>query len=94
MKFLVVSHRGEVPVPDEQLAENQRQWGVWMDNLNEQLGLRHKGGKTISSKGIGEYGGDSAGVSIIEASSLDEALERVKSCPGLPFGWAFDVLYE
>jgi hypothetical protein len=94
MKFLVVSHRGSAPIPADQRAENERQWGLWMGRLNEQVGLRAKVGKTVSSDGIGVYLGDSAGVSIIDAPSLDEAVERVKACPGLPYGWAFDVLSE
>ena len=65
-----------------------------MGMLNEQSGLRTQGGKTVSMGELRPYTGDTAGVSIIEAPSLDEAIERVKACPGLPYGWAFDVLHE
>ena len=94
MKFLVVSHRGATSMPSDELEKNRHQWGIWMELLNEQAGLRAQGGKTVSSTGTGDYAGDSAGVSLIEAPSLEEALDRVRACPGLPYGWVFDVLYE
>jgi hypothetical protein len=65
-----------------------------MGKLGEQAGLRVQCGKRVSALGVEEYAGDSAGVSIIDADSLDEALERVRACPGLPLGWTFDVLHE
>jgi len=76
------------------MGQNQSDWALWMENLNEQSGLRAQGGRTVSSGGVAEYAGDSAGLSIVEAPSLEEAVERVKACPGLPYGWAFDVLHE
>jgi len=94
MKFLVVSHHGSDIVPSEEQESNSRHWGEWMGMLNEQSGLRIKGGRTVGSTGVRDYAGDSAGVSIIDAPSLEEAIDRVKACPGLPYGWAFDVLHE
>ena len=94
MKLVIVSHRGAARVPEDQRAQNQRDWVLWMENLNERSGLRARGSKTVSSLGIADYSGDSAGLSIIEVPSLDEAVERILACPGLPYGWAFDVLYE
>ena len=94
MKFLDVSHRGSAIVPAGQQENNARQRSEWMGTLNEQSGLRIKGGQTVAENGVTEYGGDSAGVSIIEAATLQDAIERVKTCPGLPYGWAFDVLHE
>lgn len=94
MKFLVVSHRGAIPVPAHKQEESRHEWGAWMELLNEQAGLRATSGRTISSSGTRDYDGDSAGVSLIEAPSLDEALARVRACPGLAYGWVFDILYE
>lgn len=65
-----------------------------MELLNERAGLRTNSGRTVSSSGSRDYEGDSAGVSLIEAPSLDEALAKVRACPGLAYGWTFDVLYE
>jgi hypothetical protein len=94
MKFLVISHRGSEIVPADHEQNNAQRWGEWMDKLNEVSGLRIKGGQTVAGSGVTEYGGDSAGVSIIETQSIQEAIEWIKTCPGLPYGWAFDVLHD
>ncbi len=57
MRFVIVSHRGARQVPEEQRAQNSSDWAVWMDNLNEQSGLRAQGGKTVSSNSIADYAG-------------------------------------
>ena len=91
MKFILVSHRG-ADVPEDQREGNLKAWLDRMGMLNAELTVQVGGGKTVSSTGVRDYKGDVGGASILEAESLEEAVEIAKRSPGLPHGWTFDVL--
>ncbi len=61
----------------------------------EDILYRTKGGKVVSSEGISDYDEDLKGaVVIIEAESFNDAIEKAKACPSIPYGMKVEVLEE
>ncbi|HSW89004.1 MAG TPA: YciI family protein [Candidatus Saccharimonadales bacterium] len=92
MRFLFVYKRGDVP--QDKMKELGDEWFAWGKTINEQAGFRNAGGKIVTKEGIEDFAGNLAGVSIIEADSLDQAIELAKTNPGLKYGGKVKVLEE
>jgi len=82
MKKFVLVHCGfEKPTPEIMAA-----WGRWFESIkgNTVDNLGFAGGREVSKSGTKElpWGPESiTGISIVSASSLDEAEKMAKSCP-------------
>jgi hypothetical protein len=82
---------GREPESHKAGAEGQAKFGTWLGSLGDAVvnpGTPLGVPKTVSSKGIFENGGSNSltGFSIIEADSMDAALEMAKGCPFLELG--------
>jgi hypothetical protein len=99
-KFVLLYTGGSMPEGEAEQASVMQAWGEWMGRLGSAL---VDGGqpftataKSISSDGSvtdGPVGIMASGYSILEADSLDAAVEMAKSCPVF-LGGAKMTVYE
>lgn len=94
MTYLFIYRIGDIPLTEEQKKENRQVWDTWNAYLKETYGIRASGGKVVSADKIEGYKGNCKGASIIEANSLDEAVEIAKKSPTLRYGGTVEVLEE
>ncbi len=92
MKFLFVYKRGTIP--QDKMKELGEEWMAWGKTINEKTGFRNARGKTVTNDSVNDYDGNFAGVSIIEAESLDEAIKLAQKNPGLKYDGMVKVLEE
>ena len=92
MKKFALSYYGEPEFKSQEECDNHMsEWGDWVKKLGERLvdpGLPLKSPKTVSSEGVkdGNSPNRLTGYSVVEAESIEEAIEMVKDCPHLKFG--------
>jgi hypothetical protein len=86
--YLLLYSGGSMPETEAEQADVMKAWDVWMSSIGPAL---KDGGnpftpavKSISADGMvsdGPVGGMASGYSIIQADSLDDAVEMAKGCP-------------
>jgi hypothetical protein len=96
-KYLFVYHGGSNPETDAEIAEVMDAWGKWFGGMG---GAVVDGGNpvgdcsTVNSDGsvINNGGANPAtGYSLIEASSLKDAIAKAKKCPVLAAGGSVEL---
>ena len=95
-KFILTYTGGTAP---ESAAEGEAvmaAWMAWFGQLGASVidgGNPFSDAKTVASDGIVKDGGSSSlgGYSIIDATDLDDAVQKAKGCPVLLAGGAVDV---
>lgn len=93
--YIIIYRAGLDPIPEDKIQENRQAWRTWSINLREKYGIHTSQGNTISSDGtVSDYAGNFRGASMIEAESLEAAVEIAKKAPNLPYGGSVDVLEE
>jgi hypothetical protein len=86
-EFVLVYTGGGMPESEEEGAKVMAAWGAWMGGLGEALvngGNPFAQGKSINSDGSvadSPVGTAATGYSIIQADSLDAAIELAQGCP-------------
>lgn len=90
-QFIIAYHGGSKPETQEQGAEQMAKWRTWLGDLGDAvvnpgtpLGKSH----TVTQEGVSDGSGPDAltGFSIVEAETLEAALEMAKACPFLEMG--------
>ena len=76
--------------PEEGKA-HMAEWRAWTNALGKSMtdpGVPLKATKTVSSKGVKDGIGSTrlTGYSVVEAESIEDAIEMAKTCPHLNFG--------
>lgn len=99
-EYLLLYSGGKMPESDEEMAQVMQAWTDWMGSIGEAL---KDGGnpftpaaKTIAADGSvsdGPVGTMATGYSIINAGSLQDAVDIAKGCPVLA-GGAKITVYE
>ena len=89
--YVFAYHGGKKPESPEAGAELMARWKAWMEGLGDAVvnpGVPVGKSKTVSADGVTDDGGSNPlmGFSIIQADSMDAALEMAKGCPHLEFG--------
>ncbi len=89
--YIFAYHGGKKPETPEAGAELMARWKAWMGGLGDALvnpGNPVGMSKTVSSGGVSDDGGSNplSGFSIVNADSMDAALEMAKGCPHLEHG--------
>lgn len=92
--FIFIYRAGPDPVPADRVAENRAAWGSWNAALHEDYGIRTAGGKLVTSVGVTDADGVVRGASMVEFSSMEEAVEMAKRSPNLALGGSVEVLKE
>lgn len=96
-KYLFVYHGGSKPDSQEEIAKMMDAWGQWFGSMGSAVidGGNPVGmSSTVQSNGsIVSNGGSNpvSGYSLVEASDLDDALDKAKSCPILTAGGSIEV---
>ena len=95
MKFILISrHTGGREIPENEKEQNLKDLGEWIALLRAEIAIPIRGGKSVTSKKVEEYGGEVGGIIIFEADNLDQAVLLAKKSPGLKYGWTHDVFPE
>ncbi len=94
MRFLFVYQGGDVPA--DRAEEVGKKWYEWLSEVGEKIGFRIAvgTGKSVSANGVDAHKGNYTGISIVEANSLEGAVEMAKGCPGLADGGTVEVFEE
>ena len=95
-KFLFVYHGGGMPETPEAQAKAMEAWGAWFGQLGSAVtdgGNPTGASATVTSSGSNQGGGanPATGYSLIEASSLEDAVAKAKGCPILATGGSVEV---
>jgi hypothetical protein len=96
-KFVLAYHGGGMPETEAEQAEVMAAWGTWFGGLGESVldrGSPIVVAKTVSSDGSTRDGGGAnplSGYSLVEADSLESAVEIAKGCPVLATGGSIEV---
>ena len=96
-KYLFVYHGGSKPDSQEEIAKMMDAWGQWFGSMGSAVidGGNPVGmSSTVQSNGsIVSNGGSNpvSGYSLVEASDLDDALDKAKGCPILTAGGSIEV---
>ncbi len=86
--YIFAYHGGKKPETPEEGAEMMAKWNAWLDGLGDAIvnpGTPLGMSKTVSAGGVADDGGSNplSGFSVIEADSMEAALDMAKSCPFL-----------
>ena len=89
--FVFAYHGGKKPESPEEGAKLKAKWNAWLEGLGDAVvnpGTPLGMSKTVSSDGVSDDGGSNplSGFSILNAGSMDAALEMAKACPFLEMG--------
>lgn len=95
-EYVLAYHGGGRPETPEQGAKQMADWRAWMGGLGDALvdGGKPVGmSKTISSSGVADNGGPNplSGFSVIQADTMDAAIELAKGCPLIAMGGSIEI---
>ena len=96
-KYLFVYHGGTKPDTEAEVEKVMAAWGQWFGSMGADVvdGGNPVGmSSTVASNGsVVNNGGANpvSGYSLVEASSLDDALAKAKGCPILAVGGSIEV---
>ncbi len=95
-KYLLVYHGGGMPETEEERGRLMGAWEKWFQGLGGAIvdpGNPVSQIKTIGNGGAPQAGGGApiSGYSVIQADSLDKAVELSKDCPVLGGGASIEV---
>ncbi len=96
MKYLFVYYSSGQSLSPEEQERNREAWRTWNAGLQETYGMHTAlGGKVVTAdKSTSDYGGDLRGVSIVDANSMKEAVEKAARSPSVVFGGRVEVFAE
>lgn len=95
-KYLLVYHGGEMAETDAERSEQFAAWGKWFGDLGPAI---VDGGnpvaRTSTIDGTGVHDGSSSnpatGYSVLEAATMEAAVQMAKGCPVLQSGGTIEV---
>lgn len=84
--YIMVYRGGSQPATPEEGAAHKARWGVWLSDLGDAIvnpGTPMMGNKVVTQAGVSDDLGPHplSGYTIVEADSMEEALEMAKTCP-------------
>ena len=97
-KYVLAFHGGGVPETEEEQAKVMAAWGAWLEGLGSALidpGNATGQSKTVHADGSVTDGGGAnpvTGYTLLEATSLDDAVSLAKSNPIFEGGGSIEVL--
>jgi len=94
--YIFAYHGGTKPKTREDGAEHMKKWKTWLEGLGNAVinpGTPLGQSRIVSATGVSEDGGQNpmSGFSVIEADTLDTALEMARACPTLEIGGTIEV---
>lgn len=90
-KYIFAYHGGKAPESPEEGAEVMAKWNAWLGGLGDAVvdgGNPAGPSKTVSASGVSDDGGANpiSGYSLVQADSIDQAIEMAKGCPIMDHG--------
>ncbi|MEZ5810947.1 MAG: YciI family protein [Rhizobiaceae bacterium] len=90
-KFVFAYHGGKMPETPEEGAKAMAAWENWFKQMGSAVidgGNPVGKSKTVTANGVEDNGGANplSGYSLVEADSIDAAIEMAKGCPILDGG--------
>jgi hypothetical protein len=94
--YIIAYHGGKKPASPEEGKAGMAKWQVWLEDLGEAVvnpGTPLGKSRIVSASGVSPDGGKNpmSGYSIVEADSIDSALEMASQCPFLETGGTLEV---
>ena len=93
-KYVLAYLGGDKPSSPEEGAKNMAKWQAWIVGLGEAVvnpGMPLSGTQTVSQDGVSPSSSTMSGFTIVEAGSIDAAIEMAKSSPFLETNGTIDV---
>jgi len=96
-KYLFVYHGGKAPQSKDEVAHVIDAWGKWLGSMGSAVidgGNPVGKSSTVNSDGsVSPNGGanPASGYSLLEASSLEDAIKKAKGCPILGVGGSIEL---
>ena len=96
-KYVFAYHGGSMPETEAAQAEAMAAWGAWFGALGDVVidgGNPTGASKTVAADGSVSNGGGGnpiSGHSLINAASIDDAVQHAKGCPILKVGGSVEV---
>ena len=95
-KYIFAFHGGKSFETKEQGAEHMTKWRAWSASLGEAVvdpGMPVGPSKTVSAAGVTDDGGSNplSGITIVQAESIEAAIEMAKRCPHVDIGGTIEV---
>ena len=95
-KYIFAYHGGRNFETKEEGATHRADWEKWVTDLGDAVidpGMPVGKSKTVSAEGIADNGGPNplSGISILQADSIEAALEMAKNCPFTGIGGTIEV---
>jgi hypothetical protein len=95
-KFLLAYHGGKKFDSMEEGRAHMGKWQSWMQSLGDAVvdpGMPVGPSKTVSSSGVADDGGSNplSGMTVLQAETMEQALEMAKSCPHVDNGGTIEV---
>jgi hypothetical protein len=95
-KYLFVYHGGKMAETEAEQQEVMAAWGQWFGSLGSAVvdgGNPVGPSRTVGADGVSDNGGanPASGYSLIDASSIDDAIEKAKGCPVIANGGSVEV---
>lgn len=90
-KYIFAYHGGKMPESEEEGARVMQAWNDWFADLGAAVddgGAPVGSSKTVSSSGVADGGGANplSGYTLVNADSIEAAVEMAKGCPILDHG--------
>ena len=90
-KFVFAYHGGKMPDTPEEGEAEMAKWGAWFESMGAAVvdgGNPVGPSKTVSESWVADNGGANplSGYSLVNADSIDAAVEMAKGCPILKHG--------
>lgn len=90
-QFIFAYHGGKKPDTPEEGARMMARWATWIEDLGVAMvnpGNPVGKSKTVSAEGVADNGGANplAGFSLVQAGSIDAAVDMAKGCPFIEMG--------
>lgn len=90
-KFVFAYHGGTMANTPEEIERVMAAWGAWFASMGDAVvdgGNPVGPSKTVTKNGVDDNGGSNplSGYSLVEADSIEAAVEMAKGCPILEHG--------
>ncbi len=89
--YIFAYHGGKKPESPEEGAKMMAKWHAWIADLGDTMvnpGTPLGKSRTVSADGVADDGGSNplAGYSVVQADSIDAAVEIARGCPFVEMG--------
>ena len=95
-EFILAYHGGRRPATKEEGQAHMAKWMAWIKGMGGAVvnpGMFLGQSKTVSGEGVADDGGSNplAGITVLQAETMDAVLELVKTSPHMDLGGTIEV---